>query len=89
MGLGDFSGAADDAEAAEIDFRATGDKIRRTLALADGALASYGSGDVAGGVEKMRTVFRTKRTLASTNPDDIALLQQLSKKDAELYVLAF
>ena len=34
----------------------------------------------------MRRVFSLKRTLASTNPDDIALLQELSKKDAELHV---
>lgn len=86
MALGDFTGAADDAEVAEVQFKDTGDKIRRVLATADGALARYGSGDVADGVEKMRTVFKMKRTLASTNPDDIALLQELSKKDAELHV---
>ena len=29
-------------------------------------------------MEKMRYVFKTKRTLATNNPDDIALLQVLS-----------
>ena len=86
MALGDFRGAADDAEVAAVQFKDTGDKIRRVLAIADGALARYGSGEIADGVEDMRTVFRTKRTLATTNPDDIALLQELSKKDAELHV---
>jgi len=88
MAVGEFRGAAEDSETAEMLFKDTGDKIRRTLAAADGALASYGAGDVQGGVEKMRYVFRTKRDnlLASNNPDDIALLQELSKKDAELHI---
>ena len=60
---------------AAVQFKDTCDKIRRVLAVADGALALYGSGEIADGVENMRTVFRTKRTLATTNPDDIALLQ--------------
>jgi len=34
----------------------------------------------------MRFIFKTKRTLATTNPDDIALLQELSKRDAELHI---
>lgn len=88
MAIGEFLGAAEDSETAEALFKDTGDKIRRTLAAADGALASYGAGDVERGVEKMRYVFRTKRDnlLASNNPDDIALLQELSKKDAELHI---
>ena len=86
MIVGDFAGAASDAEIAEVLFKQTGDKIRRTLAVADGALASYGAGDVEVGVEKMRFVFRTKRSLATSNPDDIALLQELSRRDAELHI---
>mmetsp|Transcript_64477 Transcript_64477/g.144041 ORF Transcript_64477/g.144041 Transcript_64477/m.144041 type:complete len:218 (+) Transcript_64477:677-1330(+) len=34
----------------------------------------------------MRYVFKTKRTLATNNPDDIALLQELSRRDAELHI---
>ena len=45
MVVGDYRGAADDAEAAEMLFKDIGDKIRRTMAAADGALASYGAGD--------------------------------------------
>jgi len=86
MAVGEFRGAADDAETAEVLFKDTGDKIRRTLAAADGAIASYGAGDVATGVEKMRYVFKAKRLLSTNNPDDIALLQELSKKDAELHI---
>eukprot|EP00966_Prymnesium_polylepis_P220211 5094295-Prymnesium_polylepis.1 len=86
MVAGDFAGASEDAETAEVQFKDTGDKIRRTLAAADGALAMYGAGDTDGAVEKMRFIFKTKRTLATTNPDDIALLQELSKRDAELHI---
>ena len=34
MALGDFRGATDDAEVAEVQFKDTGDKIRRVLAVA-------------------------------------------------------
>lgn len=86
MAIGEFKGAAEDSETAEVLFQDTGDKIRRTLAAADGALASYGAGETADGIEKLRFVFRAKRTLASTNPDDIALLQELTRRDAELHI---
>jgi tetratricopeptide (TPR) repeat protein len=84
--IGEYAGAAEDAETAEMLFKETGDKIRRVIAAADGAIASYGAGEVQGAVDKMRYVFKTKRTLATNNPDDIALLQELSRKDAELHL---
>ena len=84
--LGDFTGASEDAFRAEADFKSIGDKVRRLLTAADGALALYGSGDVAAGVEKMRYVFANKGMPASNNPDDIGLLQELSRKDAELHL---
>ena len=36
----------------------------------------------------MRYVFKVKRdgSLSSNNPDDIALLQELSRRDAELHI---
>jgi tetratricopeptide (TPR) repeat protein len=86
MVLGEYAGAADDSETAEVLFNDIGDKIRRTIAGADGALASYGAGDIDSAIAKMRRVFKVKRTLATNNPDDIALLQELSKKDAELHI---
>ena len=84
--LGDFTGAADDSLRAEADFKSIGDKIRRLLSAADAALALYGSGDVSEGVERMRFTFKNKGNPASNNPDDIPLLQELSRKDAELHL---
>ena len=84
--LGSFTGAADDATRAEADFKAIGDRIRRLLSAADSALALYGAGDVPEAVEKMRFTFKNKGVPASNNPDDIPLLQELSRKDAELHL---
>ena len=52
----------------------------------DASLALYGAGDDAGGVERMRFTFKNKGMPASNNPDDIPLLQELSRKDAELHL---
>jgi hypothetical protein len=84
--LSSWAAAADDAKQAELDFKAIGDKVRRLNAAADGALALYGAGDVAEAVEGMRFVFKNKGLPASNNPDDIPLLQELSRKDAELHL---
>ena len=86
MLVNEYDGAADDAETAEVLFKDTGDKIRRTIAAADGALANYGAGRIEEAVGKMRYVFKSRGLPASNNPDDIALLQELSLKDAELHV---
>lgn len=84
--LGDYAGAADDALRAEAEFKAIGDKVRRLLSSADSALAMYGADDIKGGVGAMRFVFKNKGMPASNNPDDIGLLQELSRKDAELHL---
>lgn len=86
--LGDFVGASEDALEAEVEFKAIGDKVRRLISTADAALALYGADDVDLAVEKMRFEFANKGNPASNNPDDIPLLQELSRKDAELH-LAF
>ena len=84
--LGDYAGASDDALRAETDFKLIGEKVRRILAAADAALALYGNGEVEPAIEKMRYVFKNKGVPASNNPDDIGLLQELSRKDAELHL---
>lgn len=84
--LGSWAAAAEDAKQAELDFKATGDKVRSLNAAADGALALYGSGDLPQAVEGMRFVFKNKGNPVSNNPDDIPLLQELSRKDAELHL---
>ncbi|KAL3892592.1 MAG: hypothetical protein SGPRY_014982 [Prymnesium sp.] len=86
MRVRDWSGASEDALQAEAEFGAIGDKIRRLLASADSALALYGAGDVPEAVEKMKYVFKNKGVPASNNPDDIGLLQDLARKDAELHL---
>ena len=78
MRLGQWSGAVDDALEAEAEFYLIGDKIRRTLAAADAALALYGDGQYEEASEKMVQVFRQKGQPTSNNPDDIPLLQVLS-----------
>lgn len=84
--LGDFGGASEDAQRAEADFKAIGDKTRRLLAAADAALALYDGDDVKTATEQMRYVFANVRTAVSNNPDDIGLLQELSRKEAELHL---
>lgn len=83
--LGDFAGAAEDALQAEVEFKMIGDKVRRVISAADAALAMYAD-EPAAAVQKMRYVFKNKGIPASNNPDDIGLLQELSRKDAELHL---
>ena len=84
--LGNYVSASEDALRAEADFKAIGDRIRRLLSASDAALALYGAGDYPGAVERMRFEFKNKGMPATNNPDDIPLLQELSRKDAELHL---
>lgn len=85
--LTNFRGAADDHMQAQADYRSIGDKIRRTISGADLALSLYGAGDEVAAVEQMRATFKSKGFPTTNNPDDIALLQELSRKDAELHLV--
>ena len=62
-----------------------GDAIRARNAGADRALALLGAGDDAGSTESRR-IFAQKSNPRTNNPDDIPLLQELSRKDAELHL---
>ena len=62
-----------------------GDAIRARNAGADRALALLGAGDAAGSTESRR-IFAQKSNPRTNNPDDIPLLQELSRKDAELHL---
>lgn len=84
--LGDFSGAAEDASRAEVEFKMIGDRVRRLSSAADGALYLYGADRIPEAVEKMRYVFQNKGLPTSNNPDDLPLIQELSRKDAELHL---
>jgi tetratricopeptide (TPR) repeat protein len=84
--LGDFSGAAEDALRAEDEFKMIGDRVRRLSSAADSALYLYGADRIPEAVEKMRYVFQNKGLPSSNNPDDLPLIQELSRKDAELHL---
>ena len=86
--LGRFDGAADDALTAAVEFKSIGDKLRSLLAASDAALALYGAGEVDDAVDKMRTTFNSygNKSPATNNPDDIGLLQELARREAELHL---
>ena len=82
---GDFAAAAASFGDAEKAHDRVGDAIRARNAGADRALALLGAGDEAGSAETRR-VFAQKSNPRTNNPDDIPLLQDLSRKDAELHL---
>jgi len=86
--LGRFEGAADDALAAVVEFKDIGDKVRSLIATSDAALALYGAGDVEDAVKKMQFTFSSNgnKSPATNNPDDIGLLQDLSRREAEMHL---
>ena len=82
---GDFAAAAAAFADAEKAHDRVGDAIRARNAGADRALALLGAGDEAGSAETRR-IFAQKSNPRTNNPDDIPLLQELSRKDAELHL---
>jgi tetratricopeptide (TPR) repeat protein len=82
---GDFAAAAAAFGSAEKAHDRVGDAIRARNAGADRALALLGAGDDAGSTESRR-IFAQKSNPRTNNPDDIPLLQELSRKDAELHL---
>ena len=82
---GDFAAAAASFGDAEKAHDRVGDAIRARNAGADRALALLGAGDAAGSTESRR-IFAQKSNPRTNNPDDIPLLQELSRKDAELHL---
>jgi tetratricopeptide (TPR) repeat protein len=87
--LGDYAGAAADAQTAVVEFGDLGDKVRRLLAMADLALALYGDEkSVPDAVGQMQYVQKAvwKKSPSTNNPDDIPLLQELARKEAELHL---
>ena len=82
---GDYAAAAAAFGDAEKAHDRVGDAIRARNAGADRALALLGAGDAAGSTETRR-IFAQKSNPRTNNPDDIPLLQELSRKDAELHL---
>ena len=82
---GDFAAAAAAFGSAEKTHDRVGDAIRARNAGADRALALLGAGDAAGSTETRR-IFAQKSNPRTNNPDAIPLLQELSRKDAELHL---
>jgi len=81
-----YGGASEDSLRASADFRAIGDRVRRLTSETDAALFQYGAGELPEAVERMRWVFANVGKPTSNNPDDIGLLQELSRKEAELHI---
>ena len=81
----DFATAAEYFGEAEKAHDRVGDAIRARNAAADRALALYGV-DKDAAAKETRRVFAAKSRPVSNNPDDIPLLQELSRKDAELHL---
>jgi len=86
--LGRFAEAADDALAAQVEFKDIGDKLRSLLASSDAALAMYGAGDIDEALKRMQAVFTSygSRSPATNNPDDIGTLQALARREAEMHL---
>ena len=82
---GDFAAAAAAFGDAEKAHDRVGDAIRARNAEADEALALLSAGDDAGSTATRR-LFAQKSNPRTNNPDDIPLLQELSRKDAELHL---
>ena len=82
---GDYAAAAAAFGDAEKAHDRVGDAIRARNAEADRALALLGAGGEAGSAETRR-LFAQKSNPRTNNPDDIPLLQDLSRKDAELHL---
>lgn len=83
--LGRYEMAAAQFSNAEEIFGEKGDSIRASVASADAAL-SLCSGNQDGCERASRHAFSMKSVPRSNNPDDIPLLQDLSRKDAELHL---
>ncbi|KAJ8604119.1 hypothetical protein CTAYLR_001790 [Chrysophaeum taylorii] len=83
--IGRYELAAEQFGEAERAHATVGDGLRAANAAADRALALCGAGDCE---RESRRVFLLKNRPTSNNPEDIPLLQELSRKDAELH-LAF
>ncbi|KAJ1456539.1 hypothetical protein M885DRAFT_517316 [Pelagophyceae sp. CCMP2097] len=88
---GSFAGAADAYGSAEAAHLRVGDVLRATTAAMDKALALYGVEDSdevlrAPWFRETQRAFGLKSRPDSNNPDDIPVLQDLSKKDAELHL---
>ncbi len=82
----DWAGAAADAEQASAEFQAIGDKVRSLLAASSAALYEHGAGAVDESVGTMRLVFKKRGVPATNDPDQIGLLQELSRREAELHL---
>lgn len=83
--LGRYEMAAREFSNAEGAFGDRGDAIRASVAAADAAL-SLCSGNDESCERASRHAFSVKSVPRSNNPDDIPLLQDLSRKDAELHL---
>lgn len=84
--LEDYAAAADDLADAEAQLTLIGDRIRAVLARAERALVLYGAGREAESLKTIERVFAEYTKPSSNNPDDLPLLEELSRREAELHL---
>ncbi|KAJ1640452.1 hypothetical protein T492DRAFT_928075 [Pavlovales sp. CCMP2436] len=84
--LGNWAGAATDLADAEVLLKEVGDQIRSVLATASLALAHYGAGDTKAFLACTKKLFEVYTKPGSNNPDDLPLLEELSRREAELHL---
>lgn len=84
--LGNYRGASADLTDAEQQLLAIGDRIRAVLAACELALAQFGADDGARALDTMERVFRVYQQPGSNNPDDLPLLEEISRREAELHL---
>jgi hypothetical protein len=85
--LADWRGAASDLADAEEQLEVIGDRIRALLASCALALAQYGAGDSDESLRTIARVFASYTKPGSNNPDDLPLLEDLSRREAELHLV--
>jgi tetratricopeptide (TPR) repeat protein len=84
--LGRWKAAAADLAEAETQLTVIGDRIRAVLAASNLALALYGAGEVPAALQCIERVFAGYTKPSSNNPDDLPLLEELSRREAELHL---
>lgn len=82
-----YDSAATDFRVASETFSEVGDNIRAVLALTDLCLALYGAGKLREALDVVDEVCRSYTRPGSNNPDDLPLLEDLSRREAELHLV--
>eukprot|EP00636_Phaeomonas_parva_P011754 CAMPEP_0118852072 /NCGR_PEP_ID=MMETSP1163-20130328/1248_1 /TAXON_ID=124430 /ORGANISM="Phaeomonas parva, Strain CCMP2877" /LENGTH=381 /DNA_ID=CAMNT_0006784473 /DNA_START=36 /DNA_END=1181 /DNA_ORIENTATION=+ len=87
LALGDFAAASDDLSASAKRFRAVGDKIPAAESEGLAFLAALGDGATPkAAAAKLDGFSRNAKGIATNNPADLPLLQDLARREAEAHL---